>query len=374
MVWLPVYGQGDWNAYASAVYIYSQNNGTNFYNCLAPGGGQNIGTLTYNGNLGTYLYNSNTLRLEGGELKTFKTGTGNVCSATMWYRVYRAGNPGGPFLPVNLPFYCDCTAPVFPLACGGGPCNAGDQKWQNPGGAGSTGTPIDLTNRVLGRYTLEVYFEITGSDSGGGCGSTKFENNNGANWFMDFTIDYPLPVTFAGLKAGRDESRVRVEWTVTGNDAVAAYQLERSYDGRVFRTVYKTEAMTGKRQYTAWDAAGPGYEGTLIYRVTAVAHSGLRTYSPVIAVPPSSGRQELAVVAVPGNSVLQVRTRGLQPGIYRVQVVSASGQIVENQKITITGTGSQTLQLLLRQPLFAGWYRLVLDGAGTSRQASFLWP
>lgn len=131
-------------------------------------------------NFGSYFQNSAGLILKGAEIKTFKNNTGNVCSARMYYRVYPSGSPSGAFTSVNLPFYDNCSGGAFPT---GGPCNTGDQKWRD------IAQNIDLTTYSAGTYSLEVYYEISGSHtSTSGCGTTQFLNNSGANYISSFTI------------------------------------------------------------------------------------------------------------------------------------------------------------------------------------------
>jgi len=189
--------------YASAVYIH--NVGSNsFYNNTAPGLGQDIGSLTFQGtDLGIFEQNSGNLKLVGSEVKTFKGIADNVCSATLNYTVYLTGaRPASPiFTAIGLGFYSDCFAPAcgsffgsFDLAAGGGCCSDRDQKWQNPGFG--VAANIDLTNNLPGAYTLEVYYSYTGQDGGGGCTTTKYDNNNNnpTNYTASFTITLPYPL------------------------------------------------------------------------------------------------------------------------------------------------------------------------------------
>ena len=152
-----------------------------YYNSTGTGSNMiNSAGTNYNSyNFGTYFANSNGLVLKGGELKTFKSATGNVCSAKMYYRIY-SGTPSGAFSQINLPYYDGCVSGTFPT---GGPCNSGDQKWRD------VSQNIDLTTFSAGTYTLEVYYEITGSHlSSSSCGTTMVLNNSGANYTSTFTL------------------------------------------------------------------------------------------------------------------------------------------------------------------------------------------
>ena len=66
--------------YASAAYM-NINGSNSFYNNTAPGLGQNIGTLPFQGtDFGIFEQNSGNLKLVGSEIKTYKGVLDNVCS------------------------------------------------------------------------------------------------------------------------------------------------------------------------------------------------------------------------------------------------------------------------------------------------------
>jgi gliding motility-associated-like protein len=152
-----------------------------------------LGALYLNGvNLGDHNHYSNSLRLTGAEIKTIKNAIGNVCGATMHYRVYRVGEPVLPsFNNVSLSTFIDCTNDTDGVngpdtyGDGFGPCRSPFyQKLKD------YGFDIDLTQRCEGSYKLEVYYSYTGSNcSSSGCDETKYINNGGANFIADFTIN-----------------------------------------------------------------------------------------------------------------------------------------------------------------------------------------
>jgi uncharacterized protein (TIGR02145 family) len=172
--------------YASAPNLTSCNTTVSsqgpFYNTT--GSGANLinssGTIFTGYDFGSYYVNSGGLLLKGAEIKTWKAATANVCSGKMYYRVYTTGSPSGAFTLVNLPYYDGCSSGTFPT---GGPCNTGDQKWRD------ISQSINLTNYAAGNYTLEVYYEITGSHlSTSTCETTLTLNNSGANYTSTFTL------------------------------------------------------------------------------------------------------------------------------------------------------------------------------------------
>jgi len=167
---------------SSAVGI-STNSGTStsFYN--TSGSGANlIGSSTFTAtNLGSFSPSSGTLKLTGAEIRTFKSGTGNVCGGTLYYLVYTTGSrPAVPvFQSFAIPLDSNCSGTTYST---GGSCTTGGQKWS------TSLQSIDLTAYAVGSYTIEAYYAYTGSDTGGGCGTTQYLNNSCSNYTATFTL------------------------------------------------------------------------------------------------------------------------------------------------------------------------------------------
>jgi gliding motility-associated-like protein len=183
-------------SHANAVWLENCANTTtngDFYNTTGSGAdiigpAANIFPSTY---YGTYLQNSGTFLFKGGEVKTFKSAMANVCSARLYYRVYQQATAPGTFTTINLPFFEDCNAGTFPS---GGPCNPGDQKWQN---VLSDALAVDLTAYAPGNYVIEVYYDVTGDvNSTTECDDTILINNNGANFIATYSIQATPTFTF----------------------------------------------------------------------------------------------------------------------------------------------------------------------------------
>ena len=133
-------------------------------------------------NLGSFIQNSGALTFGGGEIKTFKAPTGNVCGATMFYNIHPQGAPAGTFDPLVLDFFSDCNSGSFK---GGGPCKDRDQKWKSD----TDVLVVDMTKFSSGNYVLEVYYSVNGdSDSNSQCDDTKLINNSGLNYRSLFSI------------------------------------------------------------------------------------------------------------------------------------------------------------------------------------------
>ena len=125
----------------------------------------------------TVLGTLSVFTITGGQVQTYKNGAGNVCSATLYYQVYPDGGLKGSFNAVSINYKTDL--------------GSGDQEWE------STGLTIDVLNGLTttGSYVLEIYYDITGSSSGG-CGSTKYQNNNGNPDNYTLKFDYTAPSSY----------------------------------------------------------------------------------------------------------------------------------------------------------------------------------
>ena len=165
---LPIQSQAAWDIFQS--YVILDNGSGDQY--LA--GGINAALSSeFNGtDLGDFAA-SDALTLNGGELKTYKNGSSNVCGGTLNYRVYASGDTPGAFSSINLPFSANLSG--------------SDQKWA------ATGQGINLLNALTtGDYILEVYWEADGNDSNpSGCGETKYDSDSGNNFTASFSIVVP---------------------------------------------------------------------------------------------------------------------------------------------------------------------------------------
>jgi len=180
------FGQ-NFDSFASAIKINNTiyNTTGSGINLINP----NPGAQTFNGvNLGVFGQNSSCARITGGEIKTWKTATGNVCSANLYWRVYPSSSaPTGSFNPITLTTISNCDTANGVFFDGLGPCASNDQKWKD-----YTINVDFISSLTPGNYILEIYYDFTGSDvSSSTCETTKFINNSSANFKGNFTISNP---------------------------------------------------------------------------------------------------------------------------------------------------------------------------------------
>ncbi len=216
---------------SSAVWI-SDCNQNNFFNTsgIVP---NEIGPASnsFNGaNLGVHTQHSGTLVLRGAEVRTFQTTpVANICSARLWYRVYLSTGIPGSFNSIDLPFFNDCEMPAGSYPSGGN-CSEGDQKWQRiiPDGVSLPFAPINLTALAAGTYTLELYYEITGSSTSATlCDETILLNNGGSNFKASFSIQAPVLSSNNPTTCNGTEGSI----TISGLSPGATYSVTYTDDG-----------------------------------------------------------------------------------------------------------------------------------------------
>ncbi|MEM8601185.1 MAG: T9SS type A sorting domain-containing protein [Bacteroidota bacterium] len=127
--------------------------------------------LSFSGTNFAEFSSSSVFLLDGGEVKTFKNGGGDVFGATLFYRVYETANGPGPigFSEMDLPFNEDNVNGV-----------SGDQKWQ------AVNQGVDLVAACVALpatdCTLEVFWRAE-TNLG-----DRFDNNGGANYTATFAV------------------------------------------------------------------------------------------------------------------------------------------------------------------------------------------
>lgn len=162
---LPVQSQAAWDIFQSYV-ILDSGSGDQY---LAGGINADGASAFAGSDLGDFTA-ADALTLNGGELKTYKNGSSNVCGGTLNYRVYASGDTPGAFTSLALPFSANLSG--------------SDQKWA------TTGQAIDLLDALTaGDYVLELYWEADGNDSNpSGCGETQYDSDSGNNFTATFSV------------------------------------------------------------------------------------------------------------------------------------------------------------------------------------------
>lgn len=191
-----------------------------------------------------------TLTLQFAQLWTYKNSGSDVCGGTLHYRIYRTCDSPPSFSTLSLGFNCEYPNPCLDTS------NPGDQMWQ---GSPSVNLISGLTNP--GTYIIELYISYTGSDSGGGCATTKFVSNSSNNYraYLEYEIndsfsdgDFSSP-TWSG-----DVS----SFTILNNSTTSGLTGSEAYRTHTARlNVYPNSATTShiRTQISSWSVQQEWY-------------------------------------------------------------------------------------------------------------------
>ena len=316
-----MYSFANFGFWGSAVYI-EKNGSSAFYNCY----GSNIGSIPFSGDLGTFIQNSGTLKLQGGEMKTWKDANSNVCEPIMQYRVY-TGSPSGSFNGVGLPWFCNCSSSSF--SCGGGTCGGNDQKWQKPGSSGS-GVNDDLTTLSPGIYTIQVKFEVSGNTSGtSDCPNTIYDDNGGANYSMTFTIQAPLALDITKFFASKMNQAIKLNWNANDEANLEEYVVEKSDNNINWIELTKI----GKNSQSQYQYMDEQPFSNNYYRLKMIEKDGSISYSKVITM--NFENAYVNIFPNPVRSILQFQGN-FNAETQQIQVVDMFGRVVLSRSFSNT--------------------------------------
>jgi hypothetical protein len=141
----------------------------------------------------------------------------------------QSGIPGA-FNIIDLPLYSDCDVPSGQFPGGGGACVAGDQIWQRVISDGTTipYAPVNLTGFAPGSYVLEVYYDVSGSNSStSGCSDQLVLDNGGSYYKAFFSIQAPTFASNNPVTCNGNEGYI----TISGLAAGATYSVSYTDDG-----------------------------------------------------------------------------------------------------------------------------------------------
>ena len=115
--------------------------------------------------------------------------------------------------------------------------------------------------------------------------SYRIASGNTFTVFDDFSLNNvdqsPLPVNFITITAKKNENSVDVKWAVADEINVDHYEVEKSTDGRNFKTIGSVYA--GKKNvYSFTD--GQMSNGAVLYRVKNVDIDGRSKYSTIVRI------------------------------------------------------------------------------------------
>jgi autotransporter-associated beta strand protein len=166
----------------------------------------------------------------------------------------------------------------------------------------------------------------------------------------------PLSVTFSSFTGSIRNGGAHLNWKTYNEFNVAYYEVEKSSNGRDFRSLQKT-LSTGRSVYQTLDDQLNA--GTNYYRVKAVDNNGKSTYSKILRLDYSAVDNNIRIYPNPSRGELNLGLN-IGAGNYQIRMINALGQTVFQQPLNHEG-GSRSMPLALPK-LNAGIYQVEVSG------------
>ena len=155
-----------------------------------------------------------------------------------------------------------------------------------------------------------------------------------------FTPTAVLPLSITNVKASQQNHDIRIDWNVENEANVKKYEVERSGDGNSFTSVNSTAAKNAIASAYNWTDTNTS-EGWNYYRIKSVDVNGKITYSRIVRVLLYSANPAITVFPNPVKGKLINLQLIHQPtGIYKVRLLTSSGQVLLATEITHTENSS----------------------------------
>lgn len=181
-----------------------------------------------------------------------------------------------------------------------------------------------------------------------------FQRVQAKGLFVSFA---PLPVVIDHFSAGYQNNAVLIKWSVSQQDPAASYEIQRSPDGIVFTTIFKTTS-NGNSQKADYQWTDPTpLQAKNFYRLKINGQAGT-TYSRVVTVNGIINGITIQQLYQNGSMLHVVisSNRALQA---ELMIINFSGAVVEKRSVNLTSSTTD-VQLPVSN-LAAGNYFLKLN-------------
>ncbi len=183
-----------------------------------------------------------------------------------------------------------------------------------------------------------------------------------------------LPVTLVSFNAIANNTHVLLEWNISSKDAADHFEIERSYDQKVFKKIGEVPAsLSGssiRAQYTFPDQAGNLAEHKILYYRLKLVNNTSFTYSNIKVV--QMKNYETAAIQILPNPYMEkltVNFKSDDDNKAEVQLMSMSGNIIASVQAKAY-KGNNKIQLGNLSSKASGLYivNLLIDGKLISSQ------
>lgn len=260
------------------------------------------------------------------------------------------------------------------------------EYWQLDRTAGSSSVNVTLSWSGLSPCNASTYvnslaslvvahfngtsWNAYGSNSYTGNGAAGTVTWNNVSSFSPFTIgstaaiSNPLPIKFNEVTAYNVTDGNHIEWTNSTEENLARYEVERSSNGSLFKTIITVMPKTNNGQENKYAKTDDHIlDGINYYRIKAVQLDGSFQYSAIVKVNPSQGQAvSMSIYPNPVSAdQFTLQLNNYKTGDYLLKLINTSGQQVMMRTIHHTG-GSVSVSIERPATIPTGIYILQLTG------------
>jgi len=172
-------------------------------------------------------------------------------------------------------------------------------------------------------------------------------------------VDYVLNFDFIAFKGALLNHSVSLSWSVSNNETIQQYVVERSLDGihfNIVQVVSGTQLKTEIKNYSFNEDVGQLAAAKLYYRIKAVENNNKNKYSITILLS-KEGAGKLQVVPNPVRDNINVLISSSEKAVVTIYIMDMKGRRVYKSTEKIQA-GSITIRLPVAHNLLPGTYIL----------------
>lgn len=182
-----------------------------------------------------------------------------------------------------------------------------------------------------------------------------------------FALSGPLPLTFTGINAYRQNADIAVEWKVSNQYNITGYEVERSIDGLNFTraAIQMAYGINGIDAAYKWLDVNP-VAGNNYYRIRSIGTGGEFKYSSIVKV--MIGKLGTAIDVYPNpvtEGKINIQFTEMNKGIYQLRLIDAIGRVMFTKQLT--HTGGSAVQTVGLGNIAGGQYQLEIIQPGNTR-------
>ena len=182
-------------------------------------------------------------------------------------------------------------------------------------------------------------------------------------FYIVFKTLRPLPVSFTGIRAKREDKKIKVEWDVSGEIAINKYEIEKSADGIHFSKI-STQTPIGNdgRNYNYYYYDASPFNGFNFYRIHSVGNSGDEKFTSIVKVWYENQKPQFIVSPNPVfDNIIHVTFINQPSGVYTLNFYNAAGQLMITKTLTHSVSTNFNYEIKSLQILAAGNYTLKIN-------------